>query len=85
MPGVAALRHDRGAVLAAGGQHRDDLRGVGGPHDGARPAAVAPRPVDLEGRAEVVVGQHVGVADGGGEILHEAVGHLRHATVASRV
>ena len=83
--GVAALRHDRRAVRAAGGEHGDDLGGVRRPHHGARPAVVAPRPVDLEGRAEVVVGQHVGGAEGGGEILHEAVGHSRHATVASRV
>jgi hypothetical protein len=27
----------------------------------------------------------VGGAEGGGEILHQAVGHARHATVASRV
>ena len=69
---VAALRHDRRAVRAAGGQHGDDLRGVRRSHDGPRPAAVAPRPVDLEGGAEIVVGQHVGGAEGGGEILHEA-------------
>jgi hypothetical protein len=82
MPGVAALRHDRRAVLAAGGQHGDDLRGVRGRTTARARPSVAPRPVDLEGRAEVVVGQDVAVADGGREILHEAVGHARHATGA---
>ena len=85
-PGVAALRHDRARrARAQAPAPRRPARCRPGRTTARAAAAVAPGPVDLEGRAQVLVGQHVGVADGVGEILHEAVGHTRHATVASGV
>jgi hypothetical protein len=50
--------------------------GVGGPHDGAGLAAVAARPVDLEGGADVVVDEDVALADRRREALEQIVGHM---------
>jgi hypothetical protein len=62
-PGIAALRNDGRAVLAADRQHRRDLRGAARPHDGARPPVEPARPVGLVGGAHVVVDEHVARTD----------------------
>jgi hypothetical protein len=63
-------------VGAAGGEHAGHLPGVRGPHDGASIAAVAARPVDLEGGADVVVDEDVALADGCREAFEQIVGHM---------
>jgi hypothetical protein len=73
-PGVAALRHHGRAVLAAGRDNRRDLRGAPGPHDGARPPVEPARPVGLVRGADVVVDEHVALADRGDERVDQ-----RHA------
>ena len=55
---------------------RGHLLGVGGAHDGARGAAVAAGPVDLERRADVVVDEDVALADRGREASEQIVGHV---------
>ena len=73
---VAALGDDGRAVLAAGAEHRGHLPGVGGAHDGARDTPVAAGPVDLEGRADVVVDKDVALADRRREALDQVAGHM---------
>ncbi len=63
-------------MLAAGGEHRGHLLRVGGAHDGARDAPVAAGPVDLEGRADVVVDEDVALPDRRREAFDEIVGHM---------
>ena len=55
---------------------RGHLLRVGGAHDGARDAPVAAGPVDLEGRADVVVDEDVALADRRREAFDEIVGHM---------
>ena len=74
--GVAALGDDGRAVLAAGGDHRRHLPGVGGAHDRARGAAIAAGPVDLEGRADVLLDEDVALPDRGRQALEQIVGHM---------
>src|SRR3954470_21271299 len=68
------------ARQAAGGRGGGDpgapLLGVGGPHEGAGRAAVAARPVGLEGGADVVVDEDLALADRRREALEQVVGHM---------
>jgi hypothetical protein len=66
-PGVAALRHHRGALPGADRHHCGDLLGVGRPHHQARLARVASGVVALVGGLQLRVAQDVPGADDVGE------------------
>ena len=76
--GVAALRHDRDAVLGAQAHHLRDLLGRAGPGHRQRAARPAPAPVQRPGR-QVAFAQHLRRADPGCKLLEKLRGVQAHA------